>query len=110
MSNDIKLEAQKYIKNNCKYYKNYFLSRKLNISVNNTVKILEKKLLNINSFCYYIVFSLSELFMDTALYKNLSKRERKQFDFCSKSFAKIYMHVDLIFAEINNIKACISKE
>ncbi len=104
MNENIKLEAQIYIKNNCNCYKNYFYLKNTNIVVNRVIKILEKKLLNINTFCYYISNTLGEMNRDWSYYCSLSKPERRQLDFYQNSFIKIYMHIDFIFNEIDEIK------
>ena len=109
MNENIKSEAQIYIKNNCKLYKNYFYLKNTNIVVNRAVKILEKKLLNINAFCYYISNTFSEMDYDWEYYCSLSKAERMQLDFFQNSFIKIYMHIDFIFNEINNLKKRIKQ-
>ena len=110
MSENIKLEAQVYIKNTCKCYKNYFYLKNTNIVMNRVVKILEKKFLNINTFCYYIINTLSEMNYDGQYYCNLAKTERKQLAFYQDSFVKIYMHIDYIFNEIDEIKKYIKKQ
>ena len=41
---------------------------------------------------------------DWSYYCSLSKPERRQLDFYQNSFIKIYMHIDFIFNEIDEIK------
>ncbi len=101
---DLKLEAQRYIKNNSKYYKNYLESRKIKPVILNAMKILERKLLNINAFCYYINYACAKVDANISLYLKLTPLERKQLNFYQNSFIKIGMHLDLIFTEIEKIK------
>lgn len=108
MDEGIKREAQNYIKNNCKYYKNYFCSKDLNMTMKFAVRILENKLLNLNRFCYYLDYSLAQIFMNTDYYLKLSKKNRKKLEFYQRSVVKIYLHLNSIFSEINNIKRKIS--
>lgn len=105
MNEEIKKAAQDYIKNNCKYYEKYFCSRDLHSSVRRVTTILECKFLSINAFCYYVNYSFGRMSGDYQLYCNLSKEQRKLLYLCNKAMAKIYMHLDLIFAEISNIKS-----
>ena len=109
MNENIKLEAQVYIKNTCKCYKNYFYLKNTNIVMNRVVKILEKKFLNINTFCYYIINTLSEMNYDAKYYSGLTRLGRRQLAFYQDSFVKIYMHIDYIFNEIDEIKKYIKK-
>lgn len=109
MNENIKLEAQLYIKNNCKLYKDYFYLKNINTLINRVVKILEKKLLNVNTFCYYVSNALDELYYNSSYYCELSKSDRKRLNFYSNAFVKISMHLDLIFNEIDGIKKCFEK-
>ena len=108
MNNNIKLEAQNYIKNNCRYYKNYFCTRDMNTVVKHAMEILERNFLKINSFCYYVDYSLTQMFLDSNYcYNVLTSKKRNQLDCYKKAMTKILMHLNLIFVEINNINNCI---
>lgn len=110
MNDNVKLEAQNYIKNNCKYYKNYFCTRDMDTVVKNVMEILERSFLKTNSFCYYVDYSLTQMFLDSNYYyRKLSPKKRRQLDFYRKAMTKILMHVNLIFEEINNINDCIKR-
>lgn len=109
MQTDIKLEAQNYIKNNCKYYKQYFCTRNLDDVMIHVLKILENKLLPANAFCYYINHSFEYMIDNNSIYFNLSKQKRKNLEFYQTSIIKIYMHIDSIFNEIDHIKKYIER-
>lgn len=105
INEDIKREAGNYIKNNCKYYKNYFCTRDYNIVMKNVVKIVEEKLLDVNSFCYYLNETFSLMFFDFKFYRELSKKNQKNLDCYQRSVIKISMYLNSIFSEINDIKS-----
>lgn len=97
-------EAQKYINHHSKYYKNFFYNRNINYAMCNVTKILEKRMLKINTFCYYINSSFSQLSRDFRYYLYLTKDNRKHFNFYQISLIKIQMYIYCIFREIDNIK------
>ena len=98
-----------YIKNNCENYKNFFYNRDINKLMKYSTNILERKLLNINHFCYFLNYCITYALKNPHIYLRLSKGNRYNYDFYHKSVIKIYMHIDSIFGEIDKIKKYINK-
>lgn len=106
---NIKSEAQDYIKNNCRYYNNYFYNGAPDCIIEDTAKILDRKILNINTFCFYLKNSCSAILWSGAYRRNLQRRKCRNLEFYYKALIKISMHIYYIFAEIDNIKAYIQR-
>lgn len=109
MNQQIIEEARQNIKNNCKYYMQYFLQRDLNNIFIFVTKIVEKQLLSINKFIYYVYYSISQMYEDFNLYGSLSKQYRKDLDFYHTIIVKIFMHLNAIFNELDKIKIYYKK-
>lgn len=107
MKNTKKEVAEEFIENNCKNYKKNFYGRDLNRFADYCFRILEKKLLNINHFCYFLNYSFCDALKNHCYYINLSKSNRKRLWVYQKSIIKIYMYIDCIFIEIDNMKKFI---
>lgn len=109
MRNVEKIQIKEYIERNCLNYENFFYNCGLNKFIFFSLKILERKLLNINYFCYFLNHSLNSVLSNFSAYINLSKQERKLFILYHKTIIKIYMHLDCIFVEIDNMKNIIKR-
>ena len=109
MKNIEKDFLEKFIENNCENYKRNFYKRKPNKFADYCFRVLEKKLLRINYFCYFLNYSFCEAIRNSCYYLRLSKSERKCLSIYHKSIIKIYMHIDCIFIEIANVRKFINK-
>lgn len=98
----------KYIEDNSENYRKYFYSKDINKFMKYSINILERKLLNINHFCYFLNYCITYALKNPHIYLRLSKGNRYNYDFYHKSVIKIYMHIDYIFGEIDKIKKYIN--
>ncbi len=104
MNQQIIEEAKQLISNNMKYYAQYFMRRNLNDIFIFVLEILERKLLNINGFVYYIHSSLSQMLNNFSFYAKLSKQKRKNLEYYHTNIIKIFMYLNAIFYSLNEMK------
>jgi len=97
-------KARQYIQKHCRYYAQYFMRRNINYVMFFAVKILERKLLNLNKFIYYIKYSHAIMTEDFNFYFSLTKQNRSDVDYYHTVIIKIIMHLNVIFNELGKIK------
>lgn len=104
MEQEIIEKVKKQIEINKKEYTQYLIQSDINDVLIFATQIMKDKVLNINEFVYYIYSYLCHMKEDYEIYFALTKQKRKDLEYYLITIIKIFMHLNIIFDELNKIK------
>lgn len=97
-------KAKEQIEINQKEYTQYLIQSDINDVLMFAAQIMKDKVLNINEFVYYIYSYLCSMAEDFRFYTTLPKQKQKDLEYYHITMIKIFMHLNIIFDELNKIK------